>query len=659
MNKAIWIYAGLDPLSSGELRRLGVPALAVDGDEWACDLAAAESLTPYPDADVAVVALQAAGAIRLLRPSTKVVIEVDTGTSLTYPEASAVLRGLANRIDGVVARGIRAAAWAGDVLGAAAPVWLIPDPAVRRVEIAAAALERGVGLAEPALDLPDGLDLWFCEPGDHIGAEEIAALAAQWCDDNPLRVVVAPPLIAAWIKQVGVMARIEPWSPSTLHQALTKAERCTFLGPENYVQARRRVVALRSGAPAQAPPSPGAAAFEPSQVAASWAEVLSSVLATAAPEPADKDGLRVLLFLDLIQDLDPVLPLIDELQARRGVEVQIAATTWLLRHSPRATAAIQARGLAIEPCNRPNVLAGTHPSLNRIDAVVVVAESSLRAHACSHALVERARAERIPTFAFQHGVENVGLHPVAGEEDAAVAADHLFVWFPADRAPPTAPLALQPRMVHVGRTPPPHPHLGDLSGTFSAFDSIVAVFENLHWIRYDHAWRTRFLAHCTEFAFANPSRAVILKPHHAGLWSVKNRDLIPQWPPNLVVADPTDPFWEPYTAPALVQLADLVITTPSTVALDAVQARKPVAVAAYGLELAAYAPLPMLQRLEDWTSFCAAAGSVEDARRRGAFLSRTSVGERAPAEAADAITTVAVARRRLRRAAARSDRVSA
>jgi len=90
------------------------------------------------------------------------------------------------------------------------------------------------------------------------------------------------------------------------------------------------------------------------------------------------------------------------------------------------------------------------------------------------------------------------------------------------------------------------------------------------------------------------------------------------------MADPSDPFWEPFTAPSLIAAADLVITTPSTVALDAALARKPVAVVAYGMELPAFAPLPLLQSGADWIAFGSDPQATQGARRRAEFVSRTT-----------------------------------
>jgi hypothetical protein len=71
----------------------------------------------------------------------------------------------------------------------------------------------------------------------------------------------------------------------------------------------------------------------------------------------------------------------------------------------------------------------------------------------------------------------------------------------------------------------------------------------------------------------------------------------------------------------------LVITTPSTVALDAAAAGRPVALAADGGP--AYAPLPVLRKPQDWIDF--SAGASADRSTLDQFLSRVLVaGDGAP-----------------------------
>jgi hypothetical protein len=96
-----------------------------------------------------------------------------------------------------------------------------------------------------------------------------------------------------------------------------------------------------------------------------------------------------------------------------------------------------------------------------------------------------------------------------------------------------------------------------------------------------------------------------------------------------------------------------VITTPSTVALDAALARKPVAVVAYGHDLPAFQPLPLLQSAADWIGFGEQAASADTARKRAAFVTRNTKAGSAEQEAVAYLLAVAQERagRRAERAA--------
>src|SRR3989344_1479572 len=109
-------------------------------------------------------------------------------------------------------------------------------------------------------------------------------------------------------------------------------------------------------------------------------------------------------------------------------------------------------------------------------------------------------------------------------------------------------------------------------------ERIVSVFENLHRKRFDDSYRSQFAEHLEVAACRFPNLTFLLKPHHNQRWSAIH------WPrrfshfPNIRLLDPLDPEWEPYAAQAIIAISDAVITTPSTVALDASRAACPVGV---------------------------------------------------------------------------------
>lgn len=644
-----WIHADPDPVHSGELRRIGVPALLSEGEGRTCVFGTPEAVSRAGPFDLAVVPVAAVDRLPLIaRCCGSILLEVDALTVVEGSAALATLPALANRIVGIVARAPRVVDWARRLFGEDMPVWLIPDAAVRAPELHAAALAFGLSGDEDADDvLPPGMDVWFAEPGDRIGEDEIQALVAHIEKSGNL-FLIGSPAVRQWIAQAGATAPGDDWSPSRLGAALSYSGRCVLPGPDNYSLERRRALAVRAGAACPADWSAKVDAHAPAGVGRQWRDLIESLL-SAASESEERH--KVMVLLDLVQDLDIALPLIDRLRGLPDVETRVLVSTWLLRRSPRVGKELALRDIAYETCSRDAILNGSQPDLDGVGALVSPAESSLSAHERVHSLFLRARGLNIPTFSMQHGVENVGLKQADFEDDRleSVASDHLLIWTQRELTTRCRVPDLGPRRVAIGRLRHPGRAESELTSAFDRYDSVVAVFENLHWNRYSGDWRRHFLNDLVGFAASHPNVAVLLKPHHGGLWSIRNTHRLSDWPGNLIIADPTDPYWEPYTATALIGLSDLVITTPSTVALDAVESHKPVAVAAYGLDLPAYSPLPLLEGLEDWQTFFDTARTGDHARRRALFADRTVDDGDAPARAADYILTVARERAGFRR----------
>lgn len=155
---------------------------------------------------------------------------------------------------------------------------------------------------------------------------------------------------------------------------------------------------------------------------------------------------------------------------------------------------------------------------------------------------------------------------------------------------------------------------------------MIGVFENLHWHRYDDAYRAAFMDHVASLARAFPEVTVLVKPHHAGMWLSRHESVGSMACPNLIVADPQDPAWEPYTASQLLHRLAAVITTPSTVALDAARANLPVAMFAGDMLLPAYEPLTMIRNFQDCMEFArrvvSDTTSANKTAREGEWLRR-------------------------------------
>jgi hypothetical protein len=121
-------------------------------------------------------------------------------------------------------------------------------------------------------------------------------------------------------------------------------------------------------------------------------------------------------------------------------------------------------------------------------------------------------------------------------------------------------------------------------------------------------------------AAAEPDLLFVLKPHMGGRWFTRAQGG-GALPGNLWLADFADPQWRRFTADAFLAQATAVITTPSTIALDAARYDLPVALATYGIEADNYAPIRRLEGVGDWHGFVAQvrAGNFDMAPQR-AFL---------------------------------------
>jgi len=328
---------------------------------------------------------------------------------------------------------------------------------------------------------------------------------------------------------------------------------------------------------------------------------------------------KILLFLNLPQDLDMLLPLAIRLHHSDKHQVKVAVSDKAYSQSPRIEKLLTAAGIKPEVVRHKAVVAGLQPQLIGIQAVVTASESTANAHRGPHTLTQRANRKGVLTYTMQHGFENVGLNYFDEEYPVGAilfASQAFFTWAPVEQLPAETPAETLKKCIAVGC-----PKFVDAPGLTAqmpgqpAGDSpanrqrqrLVVVFENLHWGRYSDDYRQRFLQDLEATAAACLHVTFLVKPHHTGLWLTKRyQGKLPD-ADNLIIADPKAPEWEAFTAPALIEIADAVITTPSTVAVDAVRAGCPVAVVAYDMDLPNYEPLLLLRCEADWQAVASRA----------------------------------------------------
>lgn len=312
--------------------------------------------------------------------------------------------------------------------------------------------------------------------------------------------------------------------------------------------------------------------------------------------------IELLCLIDLVQDLEVILPVALAARQSGRYKVSICMTTWLHEVAPWVPNRLASHGFQPILATRKQLQLGQAPDLEPFGVLLTACESTAAAHRFAHALVRKANQAGLHTFTLQHGLENLGLTSRAGG-DPEFASQGIFTWRAPRALPPWVPAERRDRCIGVGRarlrgdltdvTPPSH-----LSGA-----PFVAVFENLHWERYPPDYTSCFLADLLEAARRSSDLRFVIRPHPAGLWLTKNPEMLDSRPSNLIIASPVEDEWRHVTANTLISRAVAVVTTPSTVTLDAALLDVPVAVAAYGLDLEFYSPLPTIESVEDWVTF--------------------------------------------------------
>jgi hypothetical protein len=307
---------------------------------------------------------------------------------------------------------------------------------------------------------------------------------------------------------------------------------------------------------------------------------------------------RVLVLVDLVQDIDALLGVLLAIRASPALSLKIVVCRWLQRESPRTEALLRSHRLPFAYVRRREIIDGRAPSLRGVDAVLAASESTHPAHVAGHALAVRARGLGLKTYAVQHGFEQIGLF---GPEAALArfASETVFSWFPLAAAPDDLPQETRAKLDPAGRPLPPGGWGRDAE---PAYD--LGVFENLHWDRYTDADRAGFREGLIAVARARPEARILLRPHPAGGWADSLRHELAQFE-NIVRPSAREARERQVGAAWVLRGISRVITTPSTVALDSVLAGIPTALAAPGG--ASYEPLPVLEGPDAWVAFASGA----------------------------------------------------
>jgi len=235
-----------------------------------------------------------------------------------------------------------------------------------------------------------------------------------------------------------------------------------------------------------------------------------------------------------------------------------------------------------------------------------ISESNLNPHRFTYRLAKIANLAGLCTATVQHGFENIGLTYSDAEQNIRrikFASNRIYTWAGPGSYHPEIPARTRIKCVPAGCPKPELAPVAEIMKSLPGDRPLIGIFENLHWSRYSEQYRKFFIDSVSQLAQACPEVVFLIKPHGAGRWlTSRYQDKRPQ-AENLRIIDPADPAWMSVTAPQMLGGLAAVITTPSTVAIDALRQGLPVAVVRYDLELENYRPLPMLDNSDDWSAY--------------------------------------------------------
>jgi hypothetical protein len=330
---------------------------------------------------------------------------------------------------------------------------------------------------------------------------------------------------------------------------------------------------------------------------------------------------RLLVMINIAQDLPLALPILDEAR-RRGVDTAVIVGAEAARSGKPVLDAMIARKIA--PTYMPANAMDRRDFrwLRSATALFCPTESSAPAHRLAHVLTKTANAAGVATFTCQHGLENIGLNHLDPEiGPVRFESRVIFAWTSPESFPEYLTPEIRRRCIGAGRIANRALIEARTYRAPSDGPPIIAVFENLHWSRYGDPARAAFVDQLSRMARARPDCRIILMAHPGGRWAASQKSI--ELPANIEIVDPAGGENGRWTTHALIAAARAVITTPSTIAADAAEIGTPVAVAACGVgDLSAYRPLTLLTDDADWMTFVGAALEGEKFPNDGEFLRR-------------------------------------
>ncbi|MEP7729359.1 glycosyltransferase [Marinomonas primoryensis] len=335
-----------------------------------------------------------------------------------------------------------------------------------------------------------------------------------------------------------------------------------------------------------------------------WLKVIKGIVEQDVKRIAESSNPDLIVAVHLPQDISLALPVLEEAN-KQGLQCVVWINFQAIKRWPGILKTIQKSRFNFRIIAEDfKVNDQLFPS--RVFALLSITESNLNPHRFTRELTKAANKFGIYTATMQHGFENIGLSysdDIHNIKRIRFESSHIYTWGDSNTYHPDILKETLEKCVQVGCSKPKSIDFKSLPCLIDKESVVIGVFENLHWHRYSEDYRTDFINGVNHLAVQYPNITFIIKPHNAGLWLTGRYDGEKPEHRNVLIIDPLSSDWSDITAAHLLPHLSAVITTPSTIALDAARLSIPTAVVAQGLQLANYAPLSLIRDMHDWGAF--------------------------------------------------------
>lgn len=325
-----------------------------------------------------------------------------------------------------------------------------------------------------------------------------------------------------------------------------------------------------------------------------FGEKLISILKQKANSSLYGEGNDIVVYIQMIQDFYLFENLLIELrEQKRSLKVYVDLKV-LIENQQLIAPFFDQRDIKYVAMKQSLAWKEDYPFFENAKYFLSGSESNLPPHKTAYKLTEIANRQGVQTFTFQHGIENIGLNYSHKSFKAPVefASDRVFTWSTEN------PVCVSPeKLVVLGTFKRPRSKQNlkkklDLCNT-----KVISIFENLHWDRYSEDYRDKFLAFLSEATEKNPDFLFFLKPHPAGRWFDQRANISLEKKNFKLVTK--ENFPEISGAQDLISISDLVLSTPSTVCLDAAIDGAKVGLLSFGDKFEFYSELEQVSNCSD------------------------------------------------------------